>query len=114
VQNGEPAPSGNERTIMLPPGPASAWFEPWADDPTQALPLTSAAADTPPEKPVDEGPTRPSALPSPPNQAPISQAMASVDPVTERIPVSERAAPPPVDPPGSFDGGGERPRRRAR
>ena len=113
---GEQAPSASERTVVLPPGVASAWFEPWADDPTQALPLTSAAADAPTEKPVDEGPTRPSALPGPPNQAPISQAMASADPVTERIPVPPHAGGPPTDPAGPFDDGDgpTRPRRRGR
>ena len=117
AQNVEPPPTGNESTVVLPPEPVSAWFEPWADDPTQALPLMSAANGTPTEMPIDEGPTRPSALPGPPNQAPISQAMASVDPVTERIPVPQQARPP-VDPPGPFDGGDgdepARPRRRGR
>ncbi|MGI5126451.1 VanW family protein [Pseudonocardia sp. CA-107938] len=108
VQNGAQQPSGTEQTVVLRPGPASAWFEPWADDPTQALPLTAAAP------PADEGPTRPSALPGPPNQAPISQAMASVDPITERLPVTQAQEQPPTQLPPSAGTDGDRPRRRGR
>jgi Uncharacterized vancomycin resistance protein len=107
-------PAGDEQTVVL-ARPTSAWFEPWADEPTQALPVNPAAKTT---GAVDEDPTRPSKLP-PLAQPPISNAEANLDPVTERLPLPPRGEEPPADEPptvSTADGGAtdRPPRRRGR
>ncbi|MDN5860982.1 MAG: VanW family protein, partial [Pseudonocardia sp.] len=88
---------------------------PVADEPTQTLPRMPAAGGQP-DGPSDERPTLPSAVPAAPTQAPISQEMASADPVTERLALAPTAGEgrPPTDAPPSPPGTGEQPRPRRR
>lgn len=90
-----------EQTVVIPRGDhGNAWFEPWADDPTQVLPLPAAADPSGPGAHGDQS-TRPVSSPNPVKQAPISHAMASVDPVTERLPLpaAPQGGPPPPEGP---------------
>ncbi len=121
LPSGPPAAS-DARTVELDrgdgSGSANAWFDPWADDPTQALPVMPATAAVHDDGPTDDHPTRPESGPATAIQAPISQAMASADPVTERLPLppptaQEDQLPPDGPPPTDVrDGDPERPPRR--